>query len=351
MPEGAQNLTQRVRERTTRSIRDFYGDSIGRLKCRVQSDRSQLESLAEQFPQGEARARIQEMIDSYSVIEGSLDRAAGRVARGPQETVDRAVSRKGHEDGQAFENVETFCMFVGYPRSGHSLVGSLLDAHPNAVIAHELNVLKCVEEGFDKGRIFRLVLDNSRRIAKSGRKWDGYSYKVPNQWQGRFERLQVVGDKKGGASTGILSSTPDVLRRLQDTIDTDVRFIHVVRNPYDNISTLFKQRRHHQSLGSVIENYLSMCAANSKIRDWVGGNSVFDLRHEALVEAPEKLLGDLCSFLGLERKEDYLEDCASLVFDSPRNTRYSIEWNPGAIAAVQEGIDRYEFLRGYSYKE
>jgi Sulfotransferase family len=247
--------------------------------------------------------------------------------------------------------VETFCMFIGYPRSGHSLVGALLDAHPNAVISHELNALECVEKGFDRERIFRLVLENSRRVAKSGREWEGYSYEVPNQWQGRFERLRVIGDKKGGASTRILSSAPGILRRLLDTIDTDVKFIHVVRNPYDNISTMFKHRRHNLSLRSVIEDYLSMCATNSRISEWVGGDPVFDLRHEALVEAPEELLGDLCGFLGLECKEDYLEDCASIVFDSPRKTRYDVEWDAGMIAAVQEGIGRHEFLRGYSYEE
>jgi len=30
-----------------------------------------------------------------------------------------------------FDAVRTFCLFIGYPRSGHSLVGSLLDAHPD----------------------------------------------------------------------------------------------------------------------------------------------------------------------------------------------------------------------------
>ncbi len=62
------------------------------------------------------------------------------------------------------------------------------------------------------------------------------------------------------------------------------------------------------------------------------------------------LLGDLCGFLGLERKEDCLEDCASLVFESPRKTRYDVEWDAGTSAAVKEGIDRHEFLRGYSYE-
>jgi len=351
VPERTKTLVQRIQEETARSIRDFYGDSIGRLKGRVQSDRSQLESPAEQLPWGEAQARLQEMIVSYWAIEGLLERSAGQLARGAQEPVDQTVSREGHKDRQAFEDVQTFCMFIGYPRSGHSLVGSLLDAHPNAVIAHELNALECVGKGLDRGRILQLVLENSRRVATSGREWEGYSYKVPNQWQGRFERLRVIGDKKGGASTRFLSSTPGILRRLSDIIDADVKFIHVVRNPYDNISTIFKYRRHHQGLKPVIEDYLFLCATNSKIREWVGGDQVFDLRHEALIDAPEELLGALCNFLGLERIEDYLEDCASLVFDSPRKTRYDVEWDAGTITAVQEGIDRNEFLRGYSYED
>jgi hypothetical protein len=31
----------------------------------------------------------------------------------------------------SFAHVESFCMFIGYPRSGHTLIGSILDAHPN----------------------------------------------------------------------------------------------------------------------------------------------------------------------------------------------------------------------------
>jgi hypothetical protein len=216
-----------------------------------------------------------------------------------------------------FEVVQTFCMFIGYPRSGHSLVGGLLDAHPNAVIAHELNVLECVEKGFDREHIFQLVLDNSRRFAKSGRRWEGYSYKVPNQWQGRFERLQVIGDKKGGGSTRILSSTPDTFQRLRDIIDTDVRFIHVVRNPYDNISSMSQHRHHNQSLTSIVDSYFDLCEANAAIKVRVGAGAVFEVKHETFIGNPEQTLKELCGFLGLECEEGYLTDCTNIVFDCP----------------------------------
>lgn len=37
--------------------------------------------------------------------------------------------------------IHTFVLFVGYPRSGHSLIGSIMDAHPNVIIAHEVKQL------------------------------------------------------------------------------------------------------------------------------------------------------------------------------------------------------------------
>jgi hypothetical protein len=41
-------------------------------------------------------------------------------------------------DKPDFSSVRTFVLFVGYPRSGHSLIGSIMDAHPNIIIAHEV---------------------------------------------------------------------------------------------------------------------------------------------------------------------------------------------------------------------
>jgi len=82
-------------------------------------------------------------------------------------------------------------MFVGYPRTGHSLIGSLLDAHPRIVIAHELDALELFQWGFSQRQVFHLLLENSRKMAAAGRSHHGYSYGVPNQWQvGRDKEIQ-----------------------------------------------------------------------------------------------------------------------------------------------------------------
>ena len=112
------------------------------------------------------------------------------------------------KDKKTFQNVDKYCMFIGYPRSGHSLVGSLLDAHPNIIIAHELNALNFVDMGFNQQQIYYLILKNSRKLATQGRESSGYSYEVHHQWQGKFRELKVIGDKKGGDSTSKLRYNP-----------------------------------------------------------------------------------------------------------------------------------------------
>ncbi len=261
---------------------------------------------------------------------------------------------KGRKNRQLFEGVGVYCMFIGYPRSGHSLVGSLLDAHPHAIIAHELDALKFVEAGFGKLQLYQLLLDNSRRFARGGREWTGYDYEVPHQWQGRFDELRIIGDKKGGRSTLRLAENPNLPHRLYKTVTTTARFIHTIRNPYDNIATMHKraleQDRNH-TLSATVEDYLSRCEMNAGLKERLGNGAVLDVRHESFVEDPKSLLRELCGFLGLGYDEGYLEDCASIVFGSPRRSRHDVEWDDASLAAVCAGIGRFDFLRGYSYEE
>ncbi|KAL9978240.1 hypothetical protein ACROYT_G015735 [Oculina patagonica] len=81
--------------------------------------------------------------------------------------------------------------------------------------------------------------------------FDGiYSYNVPGAWQGTFNgKLKVIGDKKGGGTTMELTEKPEkfsILKELNETVGIPLKFLHVIRNPFDVISTwvlrLFKAR-------------------------------------------------------------------------------------------------------------
>ena len=111
--------------------------------------------------------------------------------------------------------LQAFVMFIGYARSAHSLIGALLDAHPEMIVAHELDFIKFFEKGFSRHQIFYLLYENSRHFARVGRAWGAYSYEVPGQWQGRFATLKVIGDKKGSESTAHFGKNPYYLELMQ----------------------------------------------------------------------------------------------------------------------------------------
>jgi hypothetical protein len=245
----------------------------------------------------------------------------------------------------AFAGVERYCMFVGYPRSGHSLSGSLLDAHPDMVIAHELDALRLVAARVDRDRLFSLVLANDRAFTQRGRRWEGYAYEVPGQWQGRVRRLRVIGDKKAGMSTYRLGRRPELLASLQELVQVPVHLVHHVRNPFDNIATL--SIRHGWPLGSAIELFFSLCATVSWCRAEIGAGRWIDVRHEDLVASPRPVLSGLCRFLGQEPDDGYLDACAAVLFDAPRRTRDQVRWTADDVARVRRGVERWDFLAGY----
>lgn len=268
---------------------------------------------------------------------------------------------QGLKHKEIFNKIDKYCMFIGYPRSGHTLVGSLLDAHPEMVIAQELDALRFLKKDYGKRQIYSLILQNSQKFTETGRNCAGYSYIVPNQWQGKFDKLKIIGDKKGAGSTKLLGDNPELLNTLQKTINVPIKFIHVTRNPYDNISTLYKnkcrieQEKNNKiktgiDLESSIKYYFNLCQTIKELKLKIEQNNLLDLKHELVIDKPQDALKKSCDFLGIEVNDKYLNDCASIVFKSHSKTRNSIEWTSENIELVKQKISEFDFLQEYSYE-
>ena len=253
----------------------------------------------------------------------------------------------GVRNRRRFDDLQAYCMFIGYPRSGHSLLGALLDAHPEAVIAHEADVLRYVQAGFRRLQVFSLILENSRGYGT--RREIVYDYTVPGQWQGRYRRLRVIGDKKGGRSTRRLAASPKLLQRLRQTVGVPVRFVHVARNPFDNIATIFERSSPGRGLDAAVSEYLALCATVQELRQRLGAGAMLDVRHETLLASPHQSLQQACAFLGLEEEPAYLDACAGILYAAPRRTRHHVEWPREQVDRVERAIERFEFLAGYGF--
>jgi len=256
-------------------------------------------------------------------------------------------------NGDPFPDVHAFCLFVGYSRSGHSLVGALLDAHPEITIAHEANALKLVvDEGLSRQRLFETLIENARRQAEHPRgrhASGGYSFVVPDQWQGRSRRLRVIGDKMGGRTRGRLERDPTELTRLAHLVRAPVHLLHVTRNPYDCIARRVAISKEGLTLAEAVDNFGRSVRTIDDVLMASGDRRLLTIRHESLVHSPRTELARACDFLGVDADDAYLAACASIVFPSPKTARHLIEWPSTDREAVQQIIDRHSFLAGYSW--
>ena len=258
-----------------------------------------------------------------------------------------SLKQNAEQNRNVFSKVKIFCLFIGYPRSGHSLISSLVDAHPNALIGHRTDVLRLFEKNEDLHDVFYLLLRNSQRFAKRGRKLTRYQYHVPGQWQGRFQELNVIGDQEGRMTTTRLGANPALLHDLMNIQNLSVKFIHVIRNPYDNISSWAIRTK--RGLEFTTQRYLALCRIVRTVREQLDSEHLIEIHHESFLNDPKTHLSQLCRYLGLETNTNYLNDCKAIVYQQPRQSRYLSEWSESQIKYVEKEIKEFDFLQEYSF--
>ena len=254
-----------------------------------------------------------------------------------------------------FSDLKYFCLFIGHPRSGSSLVASLLDAHPSACIGMEVNVLNLIKHDFSKKQVFYSLLSSSKnykQILKN--EWTGFSYYVPEQYQGVFNNLKIIGDKKADISTKLIGNDFSLYSKLVRIIDIPIKIIHVIRNPYDNISTMILRNTPEnvqptiEDFQTKIEHYFKNVQINSNLQN----REEFDILkiyHENFISNPSRNIECILNFLGLESTKNFIEKCVSIVYKKPHKSRYDIIWSENLKQEVQQRIDSYPFLSNYSF--
>ena len=254
---------------------------------------------------------------------------------------------------EMFPELERFCVFVGEPRSGHSVLGTLINAHRNALISHNLDVLDLLRSGLGRADILQRIRERDRWMARRNREIGGYRYEVPGTWLGWDDAVRVIGDKRAGATSRYLYEEPDLLSRLQETIGLPLCVIHHVRNPWDNISSICTRKTlgQERTLEETTDYYFQM------LEGCVRGLSAMDpsmtlLRtyHEDMIRDPETELPRIFAHLELPLDEAFLGHCLRFIHPAPRQTRHDVNWPAGLIADIESRIRRYGFLDRYAFE-
>ena len=225
-----------------------------------------------------------------------------------------------------------------------------------------------------RDHIFKELYEKSRNDSLRGRSSATndkrlYTYHVPGEFAGECVGgyVNVIGDKKGTGSALFLRDQNNLneVRKLQEVVGVPIKIFHVVRNPYDTISTMTLRHEKgyrkvkklgkavepsYESLSQRINEYFEMVDAyESLVRANLPNVEFKDVWSDDMIRDPKSVLRDLCAWLEIECANSYVRHCASIVARVPSKTRELIKWPPKQKEEVKEAMKKYSFFHRYSF--
>lgn len=237
---------------------------------------------------------------------------------------------------------KNYLVFVGSGRTGSTLLGQLLNKHPNIAISSELRV---ITNAFKKNKKVNKYLKEIARVSSTESfvphkyidndknpqflKWQkdwvipeiNFSEKYPK------EKILIYGDKKQGGNTQAFiqdeSKVWDLLSGL------NLKFISINRHPY---SILNSYKNVGFDIDEYVDEYIGIQKKANKIIQEQNGLSLY---YEELLGSPNKTLIDTFNFLECNITDQFIEDLITLInktkinetIDLPKEIRQKVDNN------------------------
>lgn len=221
-------------------------------------------------------------------------------------TIEFTQNQIDHIDINPSQNLDTiFLLFLGHAHSGHSIIGAMIDAHPDACITNETNIVKAIHQyQLNKQQVIALLLD-TYKTHTTGWQNSEYFYNLNQTHQGVIDKPTLIGDKKAGGSTRVLHNSPHVFDYILKQFGSSLRIIYVARNPVDIIASYAYYMKQPPSMFHVNrfnENYQAVISAMEKTpkKQWL------TVSQEAFINTPYKIMLEIYTFLELKTNKDIL---------------------------------------------
>ena len=249
-----------------------------------------------------------------------------------------------NDNQQHFCDFKSFCLIIGNSRSGSTILGSIVDAHPNAIIANETMASQVFWRGLSKSDILGEIIENSSANFKSGRQSEEYQYQI-GAAPGSKSAVSVYGDKIWNPATLLLHGDYDLISGLEKTLEAKVVLIASIRNPFDTIATMHKRSK--APIEDRIRWFFMHCDALAAIEAKMTKSSFLISYHEQLIDCPDEEISRISRALMLPLDHQHLKNVDRLLYRRPSNSRSSIEWTMAEVDEILERMQRFPFLSVY----
>lgn len=253
------------------------------------------------------------------------------------------------------KTINKFVLFVGNSRSGTTLISAILDAHPSIVISHELSILKYVKSKLSRWFLYSKVIAKSKLFAKKGSQWQSFKYIIPDSFQGAYDQLQIIGDKKAHQTVRLLLQKPDLLTQFQQKINLPILFLHVIRNPFDTIATKSRRGSRHkvqptlQQLKRETQIYFENIQYIEDLER--KGNVVVNIYFEHFINQPDSQIAKILDLLGVSYQQNLIDQSKKIITQRTTSSRQEISWEKEVLDEINLKIQHHPILRGYTFDD
>lgn len=241
---------------------------------------------------------------------------------------------------QLLRSLKCCVLFVGPCRSGHTLIAEFLNAHPNMHFARKEHPVDNVHR-LNTGMLWQKVLDYRDPLMLK----KDWRYRVPGQHQGEFADLQVLGSRGCRITVKALAENPERCDQLEARIPAPIKFLHMVRNPFENIAKIVRYNQLEPE--DAADLYFKLCDYVDVVRKRFGSESLREIYLEDLIDDPRGTLLNLLAFLGMEAQDDYLDACAGMVWKKPSQDHKQLAFDAALDARINKEMAERPYLKRY----
>jgi len=219
-----------------------------------------------------------------------------------------------------------YLFFAGYPRSGSTLLGQIINYHPNCLVSNEFRALDfIIKDSHDIDDVMSAAAEDAQKLLQTG--LENYKNYNINKFQDKWKNtdflynnpvlkkrdIKLIGDKKAGSTTKLYNSHKNEFLKFLK-LNPDIFFIKIERDIESTCKSYVKSHPHEaRDVASAREKILDLDNKSNEFLDNVNHQNKYVIKYESLVNNPRLEIYQLFCFLNLNTQPEIINLISKLV--------------------------------------
>lgn len=259
-------------------------------------------------------------------------------------------------EAQEVKDFEKLLLFIGSPRTGSTLLGQIINYHPQCLISTESRfATSVIIQGASYEEAIKKIVEMAHEQFVTGLEKAPHFSKTIDRYQPKwlpFESLsrdvdfakgtiKVVGDKKAGGTTEAFIAKPEAMLGLLAS-HPNIHLIQIIRNPVNAALSLMKSHK-VESFKDACKEIVEKTHAAVTLGNMVS-NPYLSIYYEDLLANPTKEIKKILSWLNVEDNASWLDKIGKKVNKSKMEAELP-QYRQIATELIQKSGSEEEFKR------